>query len=166
MHLLTVVRPAVVVFALAVVLGTSAAAAPAMNSSRNDDGTKTLTFDVQFSPFELVRSSSTPDPNTGLGIGDQLIFHDRLFVKGTQVGDEGGSCVIVDAGEALANCVSTIRLVGGTITTQFLNSPPPLKELAITGGSGSYRRVAGDGTLLEHGDGTGTETLHLFGVRD
>src|SRR2546426_10859046 len=146
MHLLTGVRPAVVVFALAVVLGTSAAAAPAMDSSRTDDGTKTLTFDVQFSPFELVRSSSTPDPNTGLGIGDQLIFHDRLFVKGTQVGDEGGSCVIVDAGEALANCVSTIRLAGGTITTQFLNSPPPLKELAITGGRGSHPPgVAGAG---------------------
>ena len=41
-----------------------------------------------------------------------------------------------------------------------------IKELAITGGSGSYRRVAGDGTLLEHGDGTGTETLHLLGLRD
>jgi len=166
MHLFTLVRAGVVILAGAVVLGTSAAAAPTTNSNRSDDGSKTLTFDVQFSPFELVRSSATPDPNTGLGLGDQLIFHDLLFVKGLQVGDEGGSCVIVDAGQALANCVHTIRLAGGTITAQFLNSPPPLKQLAITGGSGSYRRVAGDGTLLEHGDGTGTETLHLFGVRD
>jgi len=166
MRLFTVIRAAVVVLAGAVVLGTSAAAAPATSTNRNDDGSKTLTFDVQFSPFELVRSSSTPDPSTGIGVGDQLIFHDLLLVKGKQVGDEGGFCVIVDASQVLANCVSTIRLVGGTITAQFLNSPPPLKELAITGGSGSYRRVAGDGTLLEHGDGTGTETLHVFGVRD
>jgi hypothetical protein len=166
MRLFTVIRASVVVLAGALVLGTSAAAAPASSSNRSDGGSKTLTFDVHFSPFELVRSSSTPDPNTGLGVGDQLIFHDLFFVNSNQVGDEGGNCVIVDASQALANCVSTIRLAGGTITAQFLNSPPPLKVLAITGGSGSYRRVAGDGTLLEHGDGTGTETLHLFGVRD
>jgi hypothetical protein len=166
MRLSAVIRPAVVVLAGAIVLGTSAAAAPATTTSRNEDGSKTLTFEVQFSPFQLVHSSATPDPNTGFAPGDQLIFHDVLFAKGKRVGDEGGFCVIVDAGEGLANCVSTIRLAGGTITAQFLNSQPPLKQLAVTGGSGTYRRVGGDGTLLEHGDGTGTETLHLFGVRD
>jgi hypothetical protein len=147
-----------------VALASIAAAGPAASARANTEDGKTLTFDVHFSPFALVPSNASPDPNTGLRLGDQLVFHDQLFMKGRRVGDEGGSCVIVDAGQGLANCTETIQLSGGTITAQFLNSAPALKHLAITGGSGTYRRAAGDATLLEHGDGTGTETLHLFGL--
>jgi len=144
--------------------GTLAAAAPASsNSVSNGNDGKTLTLEVHFSPFELVPSNASPDPNSPFKLGDLLIFHDLLFVSGKQVGDEAGFCVIVDPDQGLANCNSTIRLAGGTITTQFLNAPPPLKTLAITGGSGKYRKAAGDGTLLENPDQTGVETLHLVG---
>jgi len=49
----------------------------------------------------------------------------------------------------------------GHITAAFANSPPPRKTLAITGGTGSYRTVDGEGTLVEAGDDTGTLTLHI-----
>lgn len=139
----------------------SIAAAPA---AKPDSGaTRTLTFTVQFSPFSLVPVNPTRDPVTGLGLGDELTFHDLLFANGQQVGDEGGSCVIVDTSQALANCTEVIRLAGGTITAQFLNAPPPRKQLAVTGGTGNYRNVRGEGTLVEFGNGQGSLTLVLLG---
>ena len=42
-----------------------------------------------------------------------------------------------------------IRLPHGNITAQFPNSPPPVKELAVTGGTGRYQDVDGQGTLIE-----------------
>lgn len=75
-----------------------------------------------------------------------------------------GSCVFVDVSQVLANCADVVRLPGGTITAQFLNAPPPLKQLAITGGSGVYDAAGGDGTLLELGNGTGTLTLHVLSL--
>ena len=123
---------------------------------------RTLSFGVQFSPFSLIRVNPTPDPATGLGLGDALTFHDLLVADGQQVGDEAGSCVIVDVEQALATCTQVIRLPDGTITAQFLNGPPAEKQLAVTGGTGAYRNAGGEGTLLEFGDGTGSLTLRLL----
>jgi hypothetical protein len=47
------------------------------------------------------------------------------------------------------------------IVFALVNSPPPRKELAITGGSGRYRAARGDGTLVEAGSATGTLDLRL-----
>jgi hypothetical protein len=55
-----------------------------------------------------------------------------------------------------------IRLPGGTIAFQFANVPgPDPKDLAVTGGTGSYRTAGGEGTLVEFGNGQGRLTLHL-----
>jgi hypothetical protein len=35
--------------------------------------------------------------------------------------------------------------------------------VAVTGGTGTYRNVGGDGSLVEFGDGTGKLTLRLIG---
>ena len=51
----------------------------------------------------------------------------------------------------------------GTIAYSFVNSPPPHKVLAVTGGSGQFRGARGDGTLDENGDGTATLVLTLIG---
>ena len=134
------------------------AAAPAATASR------TLVFDVRFSPFAALHLNPAPDPTTGFGLGDELTFHDLLLSHGKQVGDDGGACVIVDAGQLLASCTEVIRLPEGTITTQFLNSPPPEKHLAVTGGTGLFRSAGGDATLIEFGDGTGRLTLHLLAL--
>jgi hypothetical protein len=79
--------------------------------------------------------------------GDELVFHDQLFSKGKQVGDEVGSCVIASiTPELLANCTLVIRLPGGNITGQFVAiSGPTPKQLALTGGISTYSNVGGEG---------------------
>jgi len=81
-----------------------------------------------------------------------------------QVGDDLGSCVVVAlTPELLNNCSLVIRLRGGTITGQFATSPGPApKPLALTGGTGAYRNVGGEGTLVEFGNDKGSLTLHVL----
>ena len=153
--------------AIALVLGLVGAGSLAAAPDRAAGGAaaaRTLRFEVRFSDFSLIPVNPERDPTTHLGLGDELTFHDLLFANGQQVGDEGGSCVIIDAGQALASCTEVIRLPGGTIAAQFLNAPPPQKQLAVTGGTGAYRAAGGEGTLVEFGDGTGSLTLQLLAL--
>ncbi|WP_426562063.1 hypothetical protein ACPPVT_16340 [Angustibacter sp. McL0619] len=115
-----------------------------------------MTFHVVFSPFNYT-DLGAPGPSAA----DVIVFHDRLQQGGKGVGDEIGSCVLVDP-NGLANCTGVVRLKGrGTITFAFVNAPPPHKVLAVTGGSGQFRTGSGDGTLDENEDGTGTLVLRL-----
>jgi hypothetical protein len=97
-----------------------------------------LRFDVQFSDPFLV---DVGEP--GLSLGDYPVFHDLLFSHDEQVGDEGGTCPIVDVSQGLIHCTA------------------PTKQFAITGGTGRYQDASGQGTLVEFGDGTGSLTLKL-----
>ena len=124
----------------------------------NDRGGHTMTFHVLFS-----------DPNytdlgaPGFSAADVIVFHDQLLQSAKAVGDEVGSCVLVDE-TGLSNCSGVVQLEDrGTITFSFVNAPPPHKVLAVTGGSGQFRTARGDGTLDENGDGTGTLVLRLIG---
>jgi hypothetical protein len=66
--------------------------------------------------------------------------------------------------ELLANCTLVIRLPGGNITGQFvaIQGPTP-KQLALTGGTGTYRNAGGEGTLVEFGvNNRGSLTLHVL----
>jgi hypothetical protein len=115
-----------------------------------------MTFQVKFSPFNYT---DLGDP--GPSAADVIVFHDELLQSSRHVGDEVGSCVLVDA-TGLSNCTGVMRLDGrGTITFAFVNAPPPHKVLAVTGGSGAFRTARGDGTLDENGDGTGTLVLRV-----
>jgi hypothetical protein len=124
-------------------------------ANQGHDRTTHLHFDVVFSPFNYT-DLGAPGP----GAPDAIVFHDRLLRASRQVGDDVGSCTVVEA-SGLANCTGVIRLRGGTIAFALVNSPPPVKQFPVTGGSGRYRTVRGDGTLVEHGDGTGTMDLRL-----
>jgi len=148
---------------LAVVAGTASIAAASPAAKPVTVTSRTLSLDVHFSPFSALHLNPHPDPKTGFGFGDEITFHDQLFSHGSKAGDEGGSCVIVDGSQLLANCTEVIRLQQGTITAQFLNAPPPRKQLAVTGGTGIYRNAGGEGALVESGNGTGRLTLHLLG---
>jgi len=152
--------------AAATVLGLGGVVAASTGSQPAEAATRprTLTFDVVFSPFELVEANNQRPPGSPVALGDEIVFHDQLSTKGRQVGDEVGSCVIaaVDP-EVIANCSGVIRLPGGNITIQFPNVPgPDPKALAVTGGTGSYRAAGGEGTLIEFGNGRGRLTLHLL----
>src|ERR1700704_3952514 len=125
--------------AMAVVIGLGSLAATSQAAGSNTAKAKTLSFDVQFSPFTLIPANPVRDPSSPFALGDEIIFHDLLFSRGKQVGDQVGSCVIVAvAPEVLANCSEVMRLPGGTIAAQFANAPGPApKDLALTGGRGA-----------------------------
>ena len=153
--------------AAALVLGLAVVVSVTAASQAAEPGTgksKTLTFDVLFSPFTLVAANNERVPNSPFALGDEVVFHDQLFSKGRQVGDDLGSCVVVAlTPELLNNCSLVIRLQGGTITGQFATSPGPApKPLALTGGTGAYRNVGGEGTLVEFGNDKGSLTLHVL----
>ena len=112
------------------------------------------------------REQRTP-PNSPFALGDELTFHDQLFSRGHHAGDEVGSCVIVSIppDPVLANCSMVIRLPGGNIAAQFPAIAGPIpKQLALTGGTGIYRNIGGDGTLVEFGNGKGRLTLHVLSL--
>jgi len=153
--------------AVALVLGLAGVVAISAASQAAEPSThkaKTLTFDVVFSPFSPVAANNVRDPNSDFALGDELVFHDQLFAKGKQVGDDLGSCVIAAVTpELLANCTLVIRLPGGNLTGQFVAiAGPTPRELALTGGTGSYRNAGGEGTLVEFGNGNGRLTLHVL----
>jgi hypothetical protein len=153
--------------AAALVLGVAGALAiPAASGAAGPSPAKstTLVFQVVFSPFELAQTNNVRNPNSPFSLGDELLFHDQLFSGGQQVGDEGGSCVIIDVTQGLANCTEVVRLPGGTIALQFLNAPPPTKQLAITGGTGIYDAVGGEATLVEFNSVHGKLTLHVLSL--
>jgi hypothetical protein len=154
--------------AVALVLGLAGVVAIAAASQAAEPSTaksKALTFEVVFSPLTIVATNNERDPNAPFSLGDEIVFHDQLFSNGKRVGDDLGSCVIVSitTREQLANCTIVIRLPGGNITGQFVAiSGPTPRELALTGGTGSYRNVGGEGTLVEFGNGKGSLTLHVL----
>jgi allene oxide cyclase-like protein len=153
--------------AAAVALGVAGAIAiPAASHAAGPSAAKstTLVFRVVFSPFEFIQANNVRNPNSPQALGDELVFHDQLFSGGQHVGDEAGSCVIVDVSQGLSNCTEVIRLPGGTITGQILNAPPPHKLIAITGGTGIYDAAGGEGTLVEFNSVHGKLTLHVLSL--
>ncbi|HEV3495321.1 MAG TPA: hypothetical protein VHA34_03105 [Actinomycetes bacterium] len=94
-------------------------------------------------------------------LGDYVVFHDLLLTNGKQVGDEGGTCPLVDVEQGLIHCTGTIRLPGGQLTFQGLTTTDPTKQIAITGGTGRYQGAGGEATLVENPDQTGTLTIRL-----
>jgi hypothetical protein len=140
----------------------SQAAAPSVTQS------KTLTFTVVFSPFSPVAANNVRNPSSPFALGDELVSHDQLFARGRHVGDEVFSCVIVSVPPAvtLANCTGVVRLAGGTIAFQTTAIPGPApKDLALTGGTGTYRNIGGDGTLVEFGtNNKGKLTLRVLSL--
>ena len=88
----------------------------------NDRGGHTLTFDVLFSD-----PSYTDLGAPGFSAADVLVFHDQLLQSGNAVGDEVGSCVLVDE-TGLSNCSGVVQLENrGTIAFSFVNAPPPTR---------------------------------------
>ena len=120
-----------------------------------------LKFLVKFIGQDTFLDLGAPGPSQG----DEFILHDLVFTTDgrTQIGHDGGMCVIFDVAKSEENCTVTYSLPSGDITTQFLNSPPPAKTFAVTGGTGTYRNVRGQGELVELGNETATLSFDLIG---
>jgi hypothetical protein len=133
------------------------AAAPPAAAAR---GT-VLRYDIAFRPLdENFVDIGTPGP----GIGDLLVFQDRILDRGRQVGVQGGSCTItalLPEDHFQTHCTGTVVLPGGQIAFQGLVTDAPEKRMAVVGGTGRYRTAAGELTVLEHADDTGTLTVRL-----
>jgi hypothetical protein len=90
-------RVALIGAAAALVLGMGGVVAVSAASQAAEPSpakSRTLTFDVVFSPFSLVAANNERDPSSPVALGDEVVFHDQLSSRGEQVGDEVGSCVI------------------------------------------------------------------------
>ncbi len=137
------------------------AAAPSVETTH-------LHFLVKFIGQDTVLDLGSDDQGasgSGFSQGDEMVLHDLVFTPDgrTQVGYDGGSCVFFDVAKPEENCAVMFSLPGGDIMTQFLNSPPPAKFLAVTGGTGNYRNARGQGELVESGHGTATLSFDLSG---
>lgn len=111
---------------------------------------ETLDYDVVFNDSLLTARSDA------LSVGDRIIVNDRLLQNGREAGNAAGVCTIVDVEASTAICTIAFTLEDGLLAVQFVNSPPPEKHFPILGGTGAYAGRLGTGTLIEHGDGTGT----------
>lgn len=104
-----------------------------------------LHFRMLFSPFFMLDLG-----RKGPSIGDQIISHDHVLNNtGAIVGHDAAVCTVSDPKRPEANCVVSFRLPGGIVTAQFLNTPPPEKLAAITGGTERFRGVSGEVRIVE-----------------
>jgi hypothetical protein len=145
---------------LLVLGGISASLRPAMAAP---EGVTHLKFLVKFIGEDTFLDLGAP----GFSQGDEFILHDLVFTPdgAMQVGRDGGMCVLFDVSVPETNCTVTYALPHGDITVQFLNSPPPTKIVAVTGGTGIYRNARGQGKLVELGNETATLNFDLTNVQ-
>ena len=127
-----------------------ASASPALAAAQAK--TETLRYGIRFNDTAL--DLGAPGPS----LGDVQLLNDKLINRrrGNVIGHDGGVCTVTSLDPPETNCTLTFSLPGGQITTQFLNSPPPRKVAAITGGTRRYRGARGDLVLTENPDQTGT----------
>jgi hypothetical protein len=108
----------------------------------------------------------------GPSVGDRLVFSDRVFRSGVQIGTAASTCTMVRVASPVATCLTdlTITLPDGQITLQGANDgpdhPPAPGEqvafrLAVTGGTGQYRAARGDAEGIDAGGGEEQYTIHL-----
>lgn len=96
--------------------------------------------------------------------GDLLTFHNEIYDETNQnvVGSDHGDCVRIEVGVSW-ECRWVTILTDGSITVEgkFLDVGPSV--LAITGGTGAYKDVAGSMRLVSRDD-VGAEYDFIFRV--
>jgi allene oxide cyclase-like protein len=105
-----------------------------------------------------IQSQFVDIGDPGISLGDELVFSERLFRHGREVGMSGAVCTVVSGGptyDIVTNhCVGTLSLRNGQITLQGLievqgeDDPGPF-TVAITGGTGDYRGAGGEAVVRQ-----------------
>jgi hypothetical protein len=126
-------------------------------------GGRTLRFVAKTTQFTQIDL-----PPAGFGQGDEIVFHDQLRARGTVIGHDGGACqaTFVRPGQAPQfQCLVTMVFRGGQVTTQGLiniGNPASFRgSFAVTGGTGVFRGVRGEGTVHQTSETLATITLSL-----
>jgi hypothetical protein len=151
----------------AAVLAATAAVLAWPASSATAGPSQVLRLTTQTDQFAFV-DQGTPGPS----VGDQLVFSDRVYRDGTQIGSSASTCTIarVAAPDMTCQLVVTFALPDGQLTlhgiTHALDHPPAAGEqirfaLAVTGGTDHYRTARGDAAGLDTGNGVEQYTIHL-----
>jgi hypothetical protein len=133
-----------------------AASASSFGSSRPEGKVYVLSVhrDVGHDFNVDVDGSATPDKPAPDSIGDEDVFNGKFFVRGKQVGRDGGVCTLVEL-PSIYHCVATNWFDEGQLTVQWLGdfSATGPGRFAITGGTGAYRGARGEVTVVFKPDG-------------
>ena len=142
----------VLVVALAVVLACGCGVSAAASSAKSSDGKTTTTIHV----IEHADTDTTIDVGKkGDSTGIILTFHNKVFDKQDEekVGTDLGRCIRIQAGYSY-ECAWTTVLRDGQITVEGPFYDDRDSVLAITGGTGAYKRARGEMLLRSRKGGT------------
>jgi hypothetical protein len=159
---LTKLRP---IAALVAIIALAAmASAPAASANAGGKKFKTLRIVAEEKQSQFL---DLGDP--GPSLGDQLVFSERLFIRGRQVGESGVVCVVTQAvppyDVLTFKCEAALSLRKGQITLQGLievqgeDDPGPFR-VAITGGTGKFRCASGEAVYRAR-----TDTRSVYRLR-
>jgi Allene oxide cyclase barrel like domain len=133
--------------AFALVVGWAAVA-----SARSGTRTHATLHVIEHATTDTVVDIGDPGDSTG----DVLTFHNEVFDSSDShvVGTDQGECIRIDPAEGSWECRWITNLDGGTIAVegQFLDTANTI--VAITGGTGRYRKASGEMELLSRNGGT------------
>ncbi len=87
--------------------------------------------------------------------GNSLTFHNKVYNPADVkvVGSDQGYCVRIAPAEGSYECIWTTFLAGGQITVEGPFYDKKNSVLAITGGTGAFRKVRGDMSLISRKNG-------------
>lgn len=131
----------VVLALLLVAAGVMAAGATSDSDSRDDDGGQVIRLTTK-----QVHQGFVDHGAPGFSVDDAFVFSNDLYRNGKKVGEDGGTCTvtrIASGGATTLHCLGTNSLPDGQISVQGLAAPGEPFELAITGGTGRYRKARG-----------------------
>jgi allene oxide cyclase len=120
-------------------------------------------------PMHLIEHATT-DATAHIGKdadnrGDVLTFSNDVFdaANKTKLGTDQGYCVRIVVGQSF-ECIWTLTLAGGQITTEgpFLDAGDSM--MAVTGGTGKYASARGE-MKLHSRDAKGSEYDFLYSVK-
>jgi hypothetical protein len=149
---------------IAIVALAALVSAPAASANAGGKKFKTLRIIAEEKQSEFLDLG-----DTGPSLGDELVFSDRLFIRGRQVGESGVVCVVTQAmppyDVLTFKCEGALSLRKGQITLQGLievqgeDDPGPFR-VAITGGTGKFRCACGEAVVRQV-----TETRSVYRLR-
>jgi hypothetical protein len=156
-------KPAKIGLLIAVVTLAAAVFATAGLANGSDPRTTTIVYHLKYSPLTVIHLS----PNGGYSRGDEIVSWDDLYKGSKKAGRDANACVITNLSPLQAECTITFVFADGTITAQYMGTPPPHKIAAVTGGTGKYLGARGQVVIVESGSDTNvkgnTATFTLLG---
>ena len=158
-----------IVLGAAVMASSLALAATGQGTSRHERHAQTIRLTA--STFDSRDLDLGP---TGPTLGDYFVVTEDLFRHGKKVGTDDGTCTITriepkkgTPKRGALTCATTFVLpqgqiaVYGTRSAELASQKPPNFVLAITGGTGVYRRARGTVHIVDLNESDSRVTLRL-----